>query len=136
MMTTSQTLFRRAEATLKDINRLEHEINRLRGKQQALILSESTVRRQYYITCQEERTLRRNHVPPREVSLNKPYEHLYAQWARWRYLYQQARNNLKLSMGTRYEKRLTTGIARFAYGMMETTCNQAWNPRNPNPHLP
>ena len=138
-MTLSQTYLRQTEALQAQADKLQCEIDQLTYTMRDLqmdIQCHNALYRQHY---REELESRRTFVPPMP-RLSQSHAHLRAEWQVWRnhldrvtahplYRYESSQTHPKTH-------RMLMHLSRFATVMMGIVNSQAWNPRNPNPHLP
>ena len=138
MTTASQKWLKEADSLSARIGRLEHQAQSLRYQIGELSLEEDYARNAYRNAYNEELGSRRNHVKETYPRLSSPNPNPSAQWAVWRKHLDRitAHPKYKWEEAGTSGYRLLIKLSRFTMDMMGITNTQAWNPRNPNPHLP
>ncbi len=138
MMTQSQIHLRMAEACCKEMDELQKQINMLEGTMRGISEEERYARNKYNEEYRAELMARRSYVPeqPRlRLSMPNPVPH--DQCIAWNALQKKVMAHPSFKHGSPVnEYGVLVKLMRFNQKMAAICNTQAWNPRNPNPHLP
>lgn len=134
-MTDSQNYLRQAEACDVELRKIQKQIDGLECIARSLCDEERYAREQYRLFYKEELESRRNYVLDQNPRLKSPNVSPNINWKAWRATSDRVSKAWSKQVGGKYHL-LLMRLSRFAQEMMGITNTQAWNPRNPNPHLP
>jgi hypothetical protein len=141
MMTNSQTYLRQAEACQVEIDKIQKQINGLECILRGFCDEEHYAREQYRLAYKEELESRRNYVSSQNT-LKTPNPIPMQSARAWNSI-----STKVVNLWSKYNQAsgkdgycrfhlLFHNLSRFARDMSMLNNIQAWNPRNPNPHLP
>jgi hypothetical protein len=141
MLTRSESLLREAVALRATVDELQEEIEDREAQLRAASLSLEEALTAHRFARQEERQERRTYVPPsHQLGVRQPWGEPMARWRSWKRtlnLVIRLPSYKYPSYGRDVPKwQLTKKLVAFAAAMMAVENTAAWNPRNPNPHLP
>lgn len=137
-MTESQTYLRQAEAIATALEQQRRIADQLARTIQDMEHEEAQLRGCYYTAHRRELLARRTYMPEKPYVPMHPNPVPYAQnliWAEYQRKVTSHRDYSSQPMSWN-NQHLLSSLAHFNQAMLAITDTQAWNARNPNPHLP